>query len=233
MAVQTIPARLRWAVDFIDVQPQDHILEIGCGSGQAADLICRRLEGRGKLFAIDRSEAGVDRTEAEVIEERLSAPELLESWAVLSDDEKVEGFRTLRRPEREDFFLELPSRDQATLVEHLPPEQRRSWLRLLAPDDAADVIQHVAPEERESWLALLDPVTRRDVSALLAYGAANFAQDFWHEQVVKRGWTEHDIPSVTTPRVAAVWVLVVAGTALAYTLGFARGAERVEPAIIS
>ena len=57
MAVQTIPARLRWAVDFIDVQPQDHILEIGCGSGQAADLICRRLEGRGKLFAIDRSEA--------------------------------------------------------------------------------------------------------------------------------------------------------------------------------
>jgi magnesium transporter len=111
----------------------------------------------------------VDRTEAEVIEERLSAPELLESWAVLSDDEKVEGFRTLRRPEREDFFLELASRDQATLVEHLPPEQRRSWLRLLAPDDAADVIQHVAPEERESWLAFLDPVTRRDVSALLAY----------------------------------------------------------------
>jgi hypothetical protein len=71
------------------------------------------------------------------------------------------------------------------------------------------------------------------VSAFLAYGAANFAQDLWHEQVVKRGWTEHDIPSVTTPRVAAVWVLVVAGTALAYALGFARGAERVEPAIIS
>jgi hypothetical protein len=71
------------------------------------------------------------------------------------------------------------------------------------------------------------------VSALLAYGAANLVQDFWHEQVVKRGWTEHDIPSVTTPRVAVVWVLVVAGTALAYALGFARGAERVEPAIIT
>ena len=70
------------------------------------------------------------------------------------------------------------------------------------------------------------------VSALLAYGAANLVQDFWHEQVVKRGWTEHDIPSVTTPRVAVVWVLVVAATALAYALGFARGAERAEPAII-
>lgn len=62
MAVQTIPARIRWAVDFMDVQPQDHVLEIGCGSGAAAELICRRLEGKGKMFAIDRAEAGVDRT---------------------------------------------------------------------------------------------------------------------------------------------------------------------------
>ena len=71
------------------------------------------------------------------------------------------------------------------------------------------------------------------VSALLAYGAANLVQDFWHEQVVKRGWTEHDIPSVTTPRVAVVWVLVVGATALAYALGFARGAEPAEAAIIT
>ena len=61
MAVQTIPARIRWAVDFMDVQPNDHILEIGCGPGAAAELICSRLE-TGKLFAIDRSESGVDRT---------------------------------------------------------------------------------------------------------------------------------------------------------------------------
>jgi ubiquinone/menaquinone biosynthesis C-methylase UbiE len=61
MAVQAIPARIRWAVDFMDVQPGDHVLEIGCGPGAAAELICQRLE-TGKLFAIDRSESGVDRT---------------------------------------------------------------------------------------------------------------------------------------------------------------------------
>jgi trans-aconitate methyltransferase len=61
MAVQTIPARIRWAVDFMQVQPTDHILEIGCGPGAGAELICSRLE-TGKLFAIDRSESGVDRT---------------------------------------------------------------------------------------------------------------------------------------------------------------------------
>lgn len=62
MALQQIPPRIRWAVDFIDVKRDDHILEIGCGTGHAADLICRRLEGKGKMFAIDRAEAGVDRT---------------------------------------------------------------------------------------------------------------------------------------------------------------------------
>jgi trans-aconitate methyltransferase len=61
MAPQTIPPRIRWAVDVMDVQPNDHVLEIGCGPGAAAELICQQLE-TGKLFAIDRSESGVDRT---------------------------------------------------------------------------------------------------------------------------------------------------------------------------
>jgi ubiquinone/menaquinone biosynthesis C-methylase UbiE len=61
MALQTIPPRIRWAVDVMDVQPGDHVLEIGCGPGAAAELICQKLV-TGKLFAIDRSESGVDRT---------------------------------------------------------------------------------------------------------------------------------------------------------------------------
>ena len=61
MPVQTIPPRIRWAVDLMDVQPDDQILEIGCGPGAGAELICERLE-KGRLFAIDRSESGVDRT---------------------------------------------------------------------------------------------------------------------------------------------------------------------------
>jgi len=61
MVLQTIPARIRWAVDILDVKPDDQILEIGCGDGSAAELICSRLN-RGRLFAIDRSESGVDRT---------------------------------------------------------------------------------------------------------------------------------------------------------------------------
>lgn len=61
MASPAIPARIRWAVEVMDVQPGDHVLEIGCGPGAGAELICSKLDG-GKLFAIDRSESGVDRT---------------------------------------------------------------------------------------------------------------------------------------------------------------------------
>ncbi len=61
MTPQNIPARIRWAVEFMDVQPSDHVMEIGCGPGAAAELICEKLE-TGKLLAIDRSESGVDRT---------------------------------------------------------------------------------------------------------------------------------------------------------------------------
>ena len=61
MPMQSIPPRIKWAVDLMDVRPNDQVLEIGCGPGAGAELICSRLE-TGKLFAIDRSESGVDRT---------------------------------------------------------------------------------------------------------------------------------------------------------------------------
>jgi ubiquinone/menaquinone biosynthesis C-methylase UbiE len=46
--------RLRAIVEGIYVQPEDRVLEIGCGQGVAATLICERLGG-GRLTAIDRS----------------------------------------------------------------------------------------------------------------------------------------------------------------------------------
>lgn len=49
-----VPDRIIWAVDILDVKPDDSILEIGCGSGSAVFLICDRLT-TGNITAIDRS----------------------------------------------------------------------------------------------------------------------------------------------------------------------------------
>lgn len=58
-----IPQRLSRAVELLGVAPGQRILEIGCGPGVAAALICERLSGDagGQLTAIDRSETAIAR----------------------------------------------------------------------------------------------------------------------------------------------------------------------------
>lgn len=60
MSIPRIPARLQWAVQLLDVSPEDEILEIGCGPGVAVSLVCERLAG-GRNTAIDRSATAIER----------------------------------------------------------------------------------------------------------------------------------------------------------------------------
>lgn len=57
-----VPDRLRWLVDLIDVGPDDRLLEIGCGRGDAVDLVCARLNG-GQITGLDRSAKAIEAAE--------------------------------------------------------------------------------------------------------------------------------------------------------------------------
>jgi SAM-dependent methyltransferase len=59
--LKTVPDRVRFAVELLDPGPADRILEIGCGPGVAAALVCERLS-TGRLLAVDRSAVAVQRT---------------------------------------------------------------------------------------------------------------------------------------------------------------------------
>ena len=66
-------------------------------------------------------------------------------------------------------LLHPDAREEAELLLALPPAERRSWMRLPAPDDTADLIQAAPQPKRAELLALLDVPTRKEVSGLLAY----------------------------------------------------------------
>lgn len=51
--------RLRTIVEAMGIRPGDLVLEIGCGHGLAATLICEKLT-TGRLVAIDRSKKMID-----------------------------------------------------------------------------------------------------------------------------------------------------------------------------
>jgi magnesium transporter len=103
------------------------------------------------------------------VADRLTAEDLRTIWPALSDDERVAAFALLEREDAIDFFLGLTGLDQATIILGYPTNERRLWIRLLAPDDAADVLQEVTLEERAVLMELLDEPTRREVNVLLAY----------------------------------------------------------------
>ena len=49
-----VAERLLWAVRTLAVEPDDRLLEIGCGPGVAVSQVCEKLDG-GSITAIDRS----------------------------------------------------------------------------------------------------------------------------------------------------------------------------------
>ncbi|HEY8270319.1 MAG TPA: magnesium transporter [Pseudobdellovibrionaceae bacterium] len=99
--------------------------------------------------------------------------DLFENWSALPTGERRKKFKELPRTEAEELFLSLKTHDQVELLEEASPLEKRSWVRLLAPDDVADLIQEMGVEYREEVLGLLDPQTKREVIALLAYAEDN------------------------------------------------------------
>jgi hypothetical protein len=60
------------------------------------------------------------------------------------------------------------------------------------------------------------------LALMLAYGVGNLVNDDWLEQVVKRGWTPHEVPAVLVPAVNWGWAAVIVGAVAVWAFWFAQ-----------
>jgi hypothetical protein len=74
------------------------------------------------------------------------------------------------------------------------------------------------------WFAgkRLAAVSSALLALLLSYGVANLIEDDWLEQVFKRGWTDHRIPSLVRPQLSLGWGLIVLAAVLVELVWFRR-----------
>ena len=66
------------------------------------------------------------------------------------------------------------------------------------------------------------------LSLMLMYGLANALQDFWLEQLVKRGTTDTALPSVLRPSLEPAWLGILAAAALTCLMFSRAGRVRAE-----
>ncbi len=62
----------------------------------------------------------------------------------------------------------------------------------------------------------LRAATAAYLALMLVYALTNMANDLWTEQVVKRGWTDWQIPDVLQPSASAAWAAMIGVAAVLY-----------------
>lgn len=107
--------------------------------------------------------------ETNLLNDDYSLENLLENWQVLTRTQRMEVFGILGRMDQEELFINLSYDYQAEIFEEIPMAEKRSWIRLLAPDDIADLIQNLDEEGQAYALKCLDYATLVEVKALMAY----------------------------------------------------------------
>ena len=88
----------------------------------------------------------------------------------------------------------------------------------------AILLSRVVPSVRARSLRLLLAVY---LALMAAYGLGNLANDFWTEQIWKRGWTNWQFPDVLQPSLSVGWGLIVLGAALLLAMSIESAHSRM------
>lgn len=88
----------------------------------------------------------------------------------------------------------------------------------------AILLSRVVPSVRARGLRLL---LAAYLSLMAAYGLGNMANDFWTEQIWKRGWTNWRFPDLLQPSLSVGWGLLVVGAVLILAMSIESSHSRM------
>lgn len=123
MMAKKVAQRLVWAVETLAVEPDDRLLEIGCGHGVAVSLVCERLDG-GTITAIDRSQKMIETARRRNADHVAAGLATFQTAPPLDADLDEARFDKIFAINVGVFLRGRPLRELAILREHLAPDGR-------------------------------------------------------------------------------------------------------------
>ena len=115
-----VSERFVWAVETLELDPGDNVLEVGCGHGVAVSLVCERLGPGGRITAIDRSQKMIAAARRRNRLHVKSGRAVLEAVALEDADLGDQRFDRVFAFNVAPFWLE-PKEALAVVREHLAP----------------------------------------------------------------------------------------------------------------
>jgi hypothetical protein len=89
---------------------------------------------------------------------------------------------------------------------------------------SALLLSRIGPSVRARWLRV---VLGAYLALMTVYGLGNMANDFWTEQIWKRGWTDWQFPDLLQPAVSVGWGLIVLGAAVLCAMSYETQGSRM------
>jgi cyclopropane fatty-acyl-phospholipid synthase-like methyltransferase len=128
--------RLQAAVDMLDLQPHQHLLEIGCGHGVAVSLICPHLD-TGSITALDRSPTMIATAQRRNADHVAAGRATFHTTALSDADLPAAHFDTIFAI-HVGLFLRTPARELASIRRWLAPHGRLHLIyQPFTPDQVA------------------------------------------------------------------------------------------------
>jgi SAM-dependent methyltransferase len=146
--------RQRWIVETMSIEPDDRVLELGCGHGVAVSLICERLT-EGVVVALDQSQKMIDaavRRNAEHVEAGRASFLCVAVADADLDRMRFDKVLAIHLPV---LLRGDPARELAVVKRHLTPDGRLyvGW-QALGSSDAGDTAGRLADVLREHGFAI-------------------------------------------------------------------------------